>query len=117
MRCLIPTTLVLSLLLLPAMAQVSQTVANAPPDASQTSDVAGAPRNETSGGEKTNPDPHIYKVGEHLSELYGRYELVDDWDRHQLKKPPEGHHWVRYGDNYLLVKITDGLITGILKAS
>ena len=117
MKPLIPTTLALTLLLLPAMAQVRQTAANATPDASPTSDVARASRNETSGGDKTNPDPHIYKVGEHLSELYGRYELVDDWDRHQLKKPPEGHHWVRYGDNYLLVKITDGLITGILKAS
>jgi Ni/Co efflux regulator RcnB len=117
MKTLTTTTLALSLFLLPAMAQISQTAANAPSDAGRTSDVAGASRNETSGGDKINPDSHIYKLGEHLSELYGRYELIDDWDRHQLKKPPEGHHWVRYSDNYLLVKMTDGLITDILKAS
>jgi Ni/Co efflux regulator RcnB len=118
MKPLIFTTLALSLLLLPAaMAQVSHTATNAQPDSNPASNVAAISRNETTGGDKKNPDPHIYKMGEHLSELYGRYDLVDDWGRRQLKKPPEGHHWVRYGDNYLLVKITDGLITDISHAS
>ena len=31
--------------------------------------------------------------------------------------PPEGHHWVRYGENYLLVTATDGLIKRIVRAS
>ena len=115
MKLLISTILALSLFVFPpAMAQVSHNATNAQPDPNHASDIAAASRNETSGGDKKTPDPHIYKVGEHLSELYGRYELVDDWDRHQLKKPPEGHHWVRCGDNYLLVKMTDGLITGIV---
>jgi Ni/Co efflux regulator RcnB len=87
--------------------------------ASQNSsrDLDQAARTETTGGEQQNPEPHIYRLGDHLSEAYGRYDLVDDWERHQLKKPPGGSHWVRYGDNYLLVKATDGLITEIVAAS
>ncbi len=44
-----------------------------------------------------------------LSEAYGDYELVDNWQSEHLTMPPEGHHWVRYGENYLLVTATDGL--------
>jgi Ni/Co efflux regulator RcnB len=89
----------------------SQASQNSPSDRDQ------APRTETTGGEERNPEPHIYRLGEHLSEVYGRYDLVDDWARHQLKKPPDGSHWVQYGENYLLVKATDGLITQIVAAS
>ena len=80
-------------------------------------DLDQSPRSETTAGEQRNPDPHIYRLGEHLSEAYGNYDLVDDWAKHQLKKPPDGSHWVRYGQNYLLAKATDGLITQIVAAS
>jgi len=76
-----------------------------------------APQAETGGGAPRNPEPHIYKLGEHLSEAYGSYELVDDWQREKLMMPPEGHHWVRYGENFLLVTATDGLIKRIVHAS
>jgi Ni/Co efflux regulator RcnB len=76
-----------------------------------------APQPETKGGEARNPEPHIYKLGEHLSEAYGSYEIVDNWQQSKLMRPPEGHHWVRYGDNYLLVTATDGRITEIVHAS
>jgi Ni/Co efflux regulator RcnB len=75
------------------------------------------PQAETGGGEPRNPEPHIYKLGEHLSEAYGNYEIVDNWQREKLMVPPEGHHWVRYGENYLLVTATDGLIKRIVRAS
>jgi len=75
------------------------------------------PQAETSGGEPRNPEPHIYKLGEHLSEAYGDYELVDNWQREKLTMPPEGHHWIRYGENYMLVTATDGLIKRIVRAS
>ena len=80
-------------------------------------DIGQSARSETTGGEQRNPEAHIYRLGEHLSENYGSFDLVDDWARHQLKKPPDGSHWVRYGENYLLVKATDGLITQIVAAS
>jgi len=73
-------------------------------------------RSETTGGDVRNPEPHIYRLGEHLSEAYGSYELIDDWQRARLTAPPGGHHWVRYGENYLLVTATDGLITRIVRA-
>lgn len=76
-----------------------------------------APQAETGGGEPRNPEPHIYKLGEHLSEAYGSYEIVDNWQREQLMMPPERHHWVRYGENFLLVTATDGLIKRIVRAS
>ena len=76
-----------------------------------------APQTETTGGDKRNPEPHIYKLGEHLSEAYGSYELVDNWQQAKLTMPPEGHHWVRYGENYMLVTATDGLIKRIQRAS
>ena len=102
----------------PGMAQTSNDTA-APSQTSQnsTGDFDRSTRTETSGSEEKNPQPHIYRLGEHLSEAYGRFDPVDDWARHQLKKPPDGSHWVRYGDNYLLVKATDGLITEIIAAS
>jgi Ni/Co efflux regulator RcnB len=75
------------------------------------------PQAETGGGEPRNSEPHIYKLGEHLSEAYGRYEIVDNWQREQLMMPPEGHHWIRYGENFLLVTATDGLIKRIVRAS
>lgn len=75
------------------------------------------PQAETGGGKARDPEPHIYKLGEHLSEAYGRYELVDDWQREKLMMPPQGHHWVRYGENFLLVTATDGLIKRIVRAS
>ncbi len=74
-------------------------------------------QSETTGGDKRNPDPHIYKLGEHLSEAYGNYEIVDNWQQANLMMPPEGHHWVRYGENYMLVTATDGLIKRIQRAS
>ena len=75
------------------------------------------PQAETTGGDKRNPEPHIYKLGEHLSEAYGSYEIVDNWQASKLAMPPEGHHWVRYGENYMLVTATDGLIKRIVHAS
>lgn len=118
MKRLIHATLALSLLALaPAMAQRDNPAASVQSKETPTSGVPGAPQRETAGGDKRNPEPHIYRLGEHLSEAYGAFELVDDWERHQLKKPPEGQHWARYGENFLLVKDTDGLITLIVGAS
>jgi Ni/Co efflux regulator RcnB len=103
--------LALSVLVIPhASAQLQLRIVT---DSAQTK----APQSETTGGDTRNPEPHIYKLGEHLSEAYGSYELVDDWQQANLTMPPDGHHWVRYGENYLLVTATDGLIKRIIRAS
>jgi Ni/Co efflux regulator RcnB len=99
---------VLAIPLAPAQIQLKEIAA---------AETSKAPRSETTGGTPRDPEPHIYKLGEHLSEAYGSYALVDDWQGSKLERPPEGHHWVRYGDNFLLVTATDGLIKRIVHAS
>jgi Ni/Co efflux regulator RcnB len=100
---------VLAIPLAPAQIQLREIAA----DTAQSK----TPQAGTTGGNVRNPEPHIYKLGEHLSEAYGSYELVDDWQSSKLTMPPEGHHWVRHGENYLLVTATDGLIKRIVRAS
>jgi Ni/Co efflux regulator RcnB len=102
----------------PAQIQLREVAAEtAPSKAPAAAAPTKTPQAETTGGDARNPDPHIYKLGEHLSEAYGSYEIVDDWQRSKLTAPPQGHHWVRYGENYLLVTATDGLIKRIVRAS
>ena len=117
------TALALSVLTIPiASAQIQLRVATETVQpqskASAQAEVTppSAPQTQTTGGDKRNPEPHIYKLGEHLSEAYGSYEIVDDWQGSKLTMPPEGHHWVRYGENFMLVTATDGLIKRIVHA-
>ncbi len=117
MRALIAAfaaSVLLAIPMAPAQIQIAQIqIKEGAPAAAPTK----TPQPETSGGDKRNPEPHIYKLGEHLSEAYGSYEIVDNWQREKLMAPPEGHHWVRYGENYMLVTATDGLIKRIVRAS
>ncbi|MEP9378991.1 RcnB family protein [Aquabacter sp. CN5-332] len=52
------------------------------------------------------------KKGGHLP--HGRGQVVNDYRRYKLKPPPRGYHWVRDGDNYMMVGITSGIISSIL---
>ncbi|MBN9669228.1 RcnB family protein [Roseibium aggregatum] len=36
------------------------------------------------------------------------------YQKHNLKKPPQGYQWVRKDDNYLLVQIATGVIASII---
>ena len=40
--------------------------------------------------------------------------VVNDWRAQHLSRPPRGHHWVRSGDDFVLVAITTGIIAQIL---
>jgi len=77
--------------------------------------LAGPHSDQTTGGKADNP-AHIYKKGEHISRSYGAFDDVMDWARFNLMRPPSGLHWVKYGDNYLLVDDKSGLISDIVKA-
>lgn len=87
------------------------------PDLDPRGNLAGQHTNQTTGGERDNPAPHIYKKGEHINRSYGAFDVVTKWDQFNLTKPPEGSHWVHFANNYLLVKDESGLITDIVKAS
>ncbi|HXJ00020.1 MAG TPA: RcnB family protein [Micropepsaceae bacterium] len=119
MKPLIFATLAMFWLSAPVLAQPQPqqqtSQATIQPDNPQ-GNLAGTHTNQT-GSSPDNPAPHIYKRGEHISPSYGSFDVVGDWSRFHLAKPPDGSHWVKYGDNYLLVKIDDGQITDIVKAS
>jgi Ni/Co efflux regulator RcnB len=46
---------------------------------------------------------------------YYRGWSVDDYGRWGLRRPPYGYHWVRVGDDYLLVAIATGLIFDVVR--
>jgi Ni/Co efflux regulator RcnB len=121
MRLMICSALAVSLLTGAAFGQtVDGAVASPTEDrgsAPASTPAIGAAQTRTDGGDKKLPDPHIYRLREHLSPAYGDFESVDDWAKRDLKQPANTQHWVRYRDNFLLVNNTDGLITQIVKAS
>ena len=120
MKPLIFATLAMCSLAVPALAQSPQPTtgaATAQADLDPRGNLAGPHTNQTSGGEADNPAPHIYKRGEHVSRSYGAFDDVSNWAQFHLTRPPDGSHWVHFGDNYLLVKDESGLITDIVKAS
>ena len=118
MKPLIFATLAMFSLSVPVLAQPQQQngAATVQPDINPQGNLAGPHTNQTGGGDADNPAPHIYKRGEHLSRSYGAFDAVADWNRFGLKRPPEGAHWVKYSDNYLLVDDMSGLITDIVKS-
>jgi Ni/Co efflux regulator RcnB len=103
----------------PLLAQTQQPTADQSTrsEAPTPAALPGVRANQTGGGDRQNPEPHIYKRGEHISRSYGEFDVVDDWSRFHLTQPPADSHWVKYGENYLLVKTDSGLITEIVKAS
>ena len=112
MKALIVAILALSLWAGPVAAAQNPTNQNPAPG---TPGIAR--QNEPSGGKRINSTSHTYRVGERLSLAYGSFDEVAEWNEHHLTMPAEGHHWVYYGDNYLLAHIDTGVIIDIVKAS
>lgn len=58
---------------------------------------------------------HDLRRGQRLSKEYRdkRY-VVTDWRARHLSAPPQGHHWVRAGNDYILAAIATGLIAQVL---
>lgn len=53
--------------------------------------------------------------GERFDMGRARYYRELDWRRdHRLRRPPYGYHWVRNGDDALLVGITTGVVASII---
>jgi Ni/Co efflux regulator RcnB len=45
-----------------------------------------------------------------------RMAEVRDYRRYRLSAPPRGHHWVKLDNDFLLVAIASGVISGIVAA-
>ena len=57
---------------------------------------------------------HVWVRGERFYAPSYRYFVVNDWYRWQLRRPPFGYHWVRYGDEFLLVALSTGLVVDVM---
>ena len=57
---------------------------------------------------------HDYHKGDRLRAEDHRNEyVVNDWRERRLREPPEGYHWVRSGDDFVLAAIATGVIADI----
>jgi len=57
---------------------------------------------------------HVWVRGERFYAPSYRYLVVNDWYRWNLRRPPYGYHWVRSGDDFLLVALSTGLILDVM---
>ena len=55
-----------------------------------------------------------FRRGDRFAVNRGYYNVVPDWERYRLRRPPYGYEWVRDGNDFLLVAITSGIIADIL---
>ncbi|MBZ8134516.1 hypothetical protein CLD20_14645 [Afifella sp. IM 167] len=54
----------------------------------------------------------------HRGEHYrGKARTVEDYRARGLKAPPKGYHWVRDGDEYLMVAISTGIVSAIVRSA
>jgi|GEM_PF-459285 Ni/Co efflux regulator RcnB len=63
-----------------------------------------------------NGNRQNWSRGDRLPEQYRHNSYVaNDWQQHNLRKPPRGYHWVRNNDNdYVLAAIATGIIADIV---
>ncbi len=54
-----------------------------------------------------------WRRGQILPPAY-RGDVIGDYGRYHLRRPPRGYYWVRQGDDFVLVAITTGLIFEVI---
>ena len=60
------------------------------------------------------PAHQVWVRGERFSPAFGRFVLVDDWRGFRLPRPAYGAHWVRVGDDFLLISNRNGSILDVV---
>jgi len=60
------------------------------------------------------PRYDLYQGARLPSAYYGDSYVVSDWRRYNLGAPPRGSHWVRAGNDYVLVALATGIIAQVL---
>lgn len=66
------------------------------------------------GERGAGPDHRFYRGDRLPYEYRSRQYVVEDWRRHRLTPPPQGHQWVQVGGDYVLVAIATGVILQLL---
>jgi Ni/Co efflux regulator RcnB len=72
-------------------------------------------REEHAQNERGAGPNHSYHKGDRLpaAEHTKQFE-VNDWHSRNLREPPNGYHWVRSGDDFVLAAVATGVIADIL---
>lgn len=60
------------------------------------------------------PRHDLYRGARLPSVYHGDRYVVRDYHRYNLSAPPRGSHWVRAGNDYLLVALATGIIANVL---
>lgn len=73
----------------------------------------GAPQGPAYEAPGFRPGFTPWRRGAFLPPAYQSY-IVDEYMRFHLRRPPYGYHWVRVGDEFLLVSVSTGLIFDVV---
>lgn len=72
-------------------------------------------RHEEQGQERGAGPNHSYHKGDRLPAAeHSKEYVVNDWHARNMRQPPNGYHWVRSGDDFVLAAIATGVIADIV---
>jgi len=60
-----------------------------------------------------DPGRRAWSRGQYLPPM-DRGEMIPDFERHHLRRPPRGYYWYRAGDDYVLAAIATGVIFEVI---
>jgi Ni/Co efflux regulator RcnB len=100
---------------------ISPVLAAAPADAAQrrqTTMVRHDERGRTVVTHRTvtrRPQYRKWNKGQRFDYRYAQnYQVLNNYGTYRLQAPPRGYHWVRSGNDAVLVAITSGLIGAVI---
>ncbi|WP_176590784.1 RcnB family protein [Sphingobium sp. EM0848] len=92
--------------------------AQAAPHREETRIVKQGPHGRTVVQQKTvvrKDDHRRWAKGQRFDRRYANnYRVIDNYRGYKLKAPPRGYHWVRSGNDAVLVAITSGIIASVI---
>ena len=65
-------------------------------------------------GGPDHPMPHQWRHGDRFT---GHREVVSDWGRYHVRRPPHGYEWVHNGNQLVMIAIGTGLVASTLALS
>ncbi|WP_150290961.1 RcnB family protein [Sphingobium estronivorans] len=92
--------------------------AQAAPHREETRIVKHGPHGRTVVKHKTvvrKNDHRRWAKGQRFDRRYATsYRVIDNYRGYRLNAPPRGYHWVRSGNDAVLVAITSGIIASVI---
>ncbi len=105
----------LSLLAIPA-AQAQQSFGAGRPGVTRHGPPPSAHRPHARPSKHSQAHQNRWSRGQRYGD-WRRHRAVTDYHRYGLRRPGHGQHWVRVGNDYLLVTAATGIIAAIAAAS